>query len=149
MTKKFFCASVFALMASSVAAQDVIVRDAYIPVAPPGAMAHAAYMLLENPSEQTRSLIGASAPGYAMAHLHSSQSNDGVMTMTMVEQVDIAPGQSIALAPGGLHIMLMRPSAELAAEAGAGYMVDVTLLFANGETQTVSAQMRPHGADGS
>ena len=60
MTKKFFCASVFALMASSVAAQDVIIRDAYIPVAPPGAMAHAAHAAGE-PVQQTRPHRGVCA----------------------------------------------------------------------------------------
>lgn len=125
-------------MATSLAAQDVKAIGAYVPQSPPGSMAHAAYMELHNSSSVTRSVIGVEASGYAMAHLHTSETKNGVATMTMVHQLDIAPGQSISLKAGGFHIMLMRPQAM----AKIGDTVDLKLLFANGETLDITAEVK-------
>ena len=127
------------LLPHIVSAESLMVENAIVPQAPPTAMAHAAYMDLHNQSDQTKALIGVSAPGYAMAHLHLSKEEDGVATMTAVEQIDISPGQSLTLKPGSLHIMLMRPKGTL--EKGGS--VDLTLEFANGETVPVSASVMP------
>ena len=110
------------------------------------AMAHAAYMQLQNHTHATKSLIAVSAEGYAMAHLHLSEDKNGVATMTAVDQIDIAPHQTVNLAPGGLHIMLMRPDAP----AALGDTVSITLQFADGTTQAVDAvvQKRAHVGHG-
>ncbi|MDA9865232.1 copper chaperone PCu(A)C [bacterium] len=127
----------FALFPSLVSAGDIAASDAYVPLAPKGAMAHAAYMKLTNSGTKTRSLIGLKAPAYAMVHLHQSNEQDGVATMTAMDQVDIKPGQTIVLEPGGLHVMLMKPSDPV----GLGDTVDLTLEFANGETLGVAANV--------
>lgn len=132
-----FCASV-------AAAEDLKVEGAYVPMAPPGVMSHAAYLTIANTNKMMRSLIGVSAEGYAMAHLHKSEDVDGVATMSMLHQLDIAPGQTVELAPGGLHIMLMRP----AVAAAVGDTVDLTLTFANGEELPITATIEARG-DGS
>ena len=135
---RYFATAALMAMATSLAAQDVKAIDAYVPQSPPGSMAHAAYMELHNSSAVTRSVIGVEASGYAMAHLHNSETKNGVATMTMVHQLDIAPGQSVSLEPGSFHIMLMRP----AAMAQVGDTVDLTLLFADGDTLAVAAEVK-------
>ncbi|MGB0905571.1 MAG: copper chaperone PCu(A)C [Mangrovicoccus sp.] len=51
------------------------------------------------------------------------------------------PGQEVSFAPGGLHIMLMMPMGPKAE----GDMVDLTLIFADGEELPVVAVVRrPH-----
>ncbi len=129
-----------ALGLSSVAAmaQDVMIKQAYIPVAPPGMMTHAAYMTLENMGDKTRSLIGVKARGYGMAHLHVTSEKNGVASMSMVHQLDIAPGSSVALEPGSFHIMLMHPKGMSAA----GDEVSLQLQFADGETLDVLARVK-------
>ena len=118
-------------------ADGLMVKNAMVPVAPPSAKAHAAYMELHNHGDALKALIGVTAEGYAMAHLHVSEEKDGVATMSAVSQIDIAPEQSVALMPGGLHIMLMRPSAPVAE----GDTVAITLEFADGSTQAVTARV--------
>lgn len=126
------------LCATSLAAQDIKINNAYIPLAPPGVMTHAAYLKLENTGDQPRSLIGVSAEGYGMAHLHQSKEHDGVATMSMVHQMDIAAGQTVTLKPGSFHIMLMHPQGK----SVAGDMVPLTLLFANGEEILATATFK-------
>lgn len=113
------------------------IENPMIPLAPPSAMTHAGYLTLVNEGSETRHLVGVTSESYAMAHLHQSAETEGVATMTMVHQIDIAPGQTIAFAPGGLHVMLMRPNEPLKS----GGMVEFTLHFANGETVPVSAKV--------
>jgi copper(I)-binding protein len=134
---KRFAALCLALTPALAAADGLTVSGAMVPLAPPSAMAHAGYFTLENTGTTTRSLVGVTAAGYAMAHLHQSADAGGVATMSMVHQIDIAPGQSVAFAQGGLHVMLMRPKAPLAL----GGTVPFTLEFANGETVPVSAEV--------
>jgi len=126
---------VLAMCASIANADGMKVDDAYIPVAPPGAMSHAAYLTLENDGEVTRSLVSVSAVGYGMAHLHLSQETDGVATMSMVHQLDVAPGQSVILKPGSFHVMLMHPMGTPVV----GDSVPLMLRFANGEEISVDA----------
>jgi len=121
--------------ATSVAAQDIAIQKAFVPLAPPGAMSHAAYLDLTNTSAQTRSLIGVSAQGYGMAHLHESKHQGGVAVMSMVHQLDIAPGQTVSFRPGSLHIMLLHPDGPKAK----GDTVVLTLHFSNGDNATAEA----------
>ncbi len=42
--------------------------------------------------------------------------SDGVLCMRPIEAIDVAPGTSLVLAPGGLHIMLMELKEPLIAD---------------------------------
>ena len=118
-------------------AGDITIEGAFVPMAPKGVMAHAAYMQMTNTGDTTRSLIGVTAPDYAMAHIHLSSEKDGVATMTSMDQLDIKPGQTVTLEPGGLHVMLMKPAMPLTL----GGTVTFEMTFANGETMAVSADV--------
>ena len=123
------------LTAGTAAAESLTIENAMVPLAPPGVMTHAAYMTIVNAGETPRNLIGVQAEGYAMAHLHQSMETDGVVTMAALHQLEIAPGQSVTLDHGGLHIMLMRPVAPLAE----GAEVALELEFANGAVLPATA----------
>lgn len=122
-------------------AGGVTVDEAWVPLAPPTAQAHAAFMTITNEGDVARSLVGVTAEGYRMVHLHLSEEKDGIATMKPVHQIEIEPGQSVVLEHGGLHVMLMGPEGALS-EGG-----DVTLglEFADGETVPVSAKVMPIG----
>jgi copper(I)-binding protein len=67
----------------------------------------AAYVTIRNSGDVADRLVSASCTCATAATLHTMTMKDGVMEMA--EQKDgfvIAPGQSIAFAPGGNHIML-------------------------------------------
>ena len=119
-------------------ADGLAVKSAYVPLSPPGIMAHTAYFDLTNTGDTQRRLVGVKADGYAMAHLHMSQETDGVATMAAMAEIEIAPGQTVSFAPGGLHVMLMHPKAPLQD----GGQVDLVLVFANGGTLDVAAEMK-------
>ena len=127
----------FLMLPTALTAGEWKIEAPIVPLAPPGVMAHAAYFTLTNTGDAPRQLIGVSAEGYMMAHLHKTEVKDDIATMTLVDLLEIAPGQSIVFEPGGLHIMLMRPQA-LLEEGGT---VELTLEFANGEKLPVMASV--------
>lgn len=141
-------APVLAMMLLPLAATagELRVGDAMVPLAPPTARVHAAYMTLSNPGPTPVQIVGVSAEGYAMAHLHRSVIEDGIASMHPVHQLDIAPGASVALEHGGLHVMLMRPQSPLPE----GAAVSITLELADGTTlpvtATVTKQSHAHGS---
>lgn len=133
------------LLPASVAAADLKVEKAMVPLAPPTAKVHAAFMMLKNEGTTPAQIIGVSADGYAMAHLHESTVKDGVASMKPVHMIEVAPGQSVMLEHGGLHVMLMKPEAP----AQEGDAVTFSLELADGTSVPVTAkvmkQMHSHG----
>jgi len=119
-------------------ADDLKVLDAWIPVAPPGVMSHAAYLSLENTDNAAKSVISIKAEGYGMAHLHKTEEKDGIATMAMIDQIKIPNGKSLMMEPGGLHIMLMRPQNPVEL----GDKVTLTLGFADGTDMELTAEVR-------
>ncbi|SNR82997.1 copper chaperone PCu(A)C [Puniceibacterium sediminis] len=138
---RFLAAVIFALP-WIVQADGIVAENAYIPVAPPMVHSHSAYMSLHNNGDKVRSLIGVAAQEYGMAHLHQSQVIDGIASMSPVAQLDIPARGSVALAPGGLHVMMMMPKVAVQA----GEVVLLTLTFADGELMTVSALVEDRNA---
>ncbi|MEL6169738.1 MAG: copper chaperone PCu(A)C [Pseudomonadota bacterium] len=126
-------------MPATLMAGEVTVEAPVVPLAPPGAVAHAAYFTLANTGDTPRQLIGVSAEGYMMAHIHRTEVSGDVAMMSSVDALEIPPGQSVVFAHGGLHVMLMRPTAPLEK----GGQVELTLEFANGEAIPVSAIVVP------
>lgn len=122
-------------------AEGLTIEGPVVPLAPPGVMAHAAFMQITNTGDRPRQLVGVSSPDYAMAHIHQTSEQNGVATMSGVDVIEIAPGQTVTFAHGGLHIMLMHPKAALAE----GDTVGLSLQFANGAAKPVTATvMRLH-----
>ena len=131
--------SVLALMCLplSVSAADITVKEAVVPLAPPTSMVHAAYMTLSNHGDSVVQIVGVRAEGYAMAHLHQSIETDGVASMQPVHMIELAPGQSIVLQQGGLHVMLMRPESPV----DEGAEVQLVLELADGTSLPVTAKV--------
>jgi hypothetical protein len=114
------------------------VKDAWINEAPPGAAAMAGYMTLHNPSTQARALVGARSAGFAMVMMHRTEMEGGMAKMVHQEEVDIPAGGEVSFAPGGYHLMLMRPRQAYKA----GDKVEITLLFKNGTEMPVQFEVR-------
>jgi copper(I)-binding protein len=74
-----------------------------------GAGPGAAYLTIENRAEQPDRLLGATAEPGAAAELHESRTDAaGASTMAPVEGgLALAPGETVVLQPGGLHVMIM------------------------------------------
>jgi len=104
-----------ALVASqaTVAAGRLEVAGAWIRTAPPGAMMLAGYATLRNAGDASLTVTGADSEAFGDVSLHESVEVDGVARMKALSSIEIAPGGSVVLAPGGKHLMLMRPKGEI------------------------------------
>lgn len=70
--------------------------------------AHSAggYMTLTNTGTKDAHLVGAKAD-YPRVEIHTTQMENGVMTMSHVEKITIPAGESVTFQHGGLHVMFM------------------------------------------
>ena len=73
--------------------------------------------------------------------LHGYDEADGMIQMAHRSEIEIPAGSSVALEPGGLHIMAMAPSPELQP----GETTSITLTFATGDPITLQAKIRAPG----
>lgn len=134
----------FSLLSTVANAGDIKILEAWSPLAPPTAGAHAAYVSLTNGGTSPRILVSASSDQYGMVHIHESKVKDGVSSMMMVHQIEVPAGGKLSMAPGGLHIMLMHPKKP----NEAGSIVPVSLKFANGESIEINVTVRDSDAAG-
>ena len=113
----------------------IMVMGAQVRAMPPGSANSAAYMTLMNHSEQDRQLIAVESDVAKFVELHQHSMVDGNMQMRQVNHVSIEANGRISLQPGGYHIMMIGLQHNLVV----GESVSYTLVFANGERQTVDA----------
>jgi hypothetical protein len=73
----------------------------------------AAYLTIRNTGETDDRLVAVETPAADRAELHTHVMTDGIAKMTKVEAVAIPAGATVALKPGGDHLMLMGLSAPL------------------------------------
>jgi len=74
---------------------------------PPVSVNGAAYMTIMNKGSAPDRLLSMSTPAAKMAELHDHTMEGGMMKMRPAGVIEIAPGDSATLQPGGLHVMLM------------------------------------------
>lgn len=110
---------------------------------PPGAKSGAVYLTLRNRGAADDRLIGATTPVASQAGLHAETMENGVMEMRPLASVDVAPGGTASLKPGGNHIMLLglqRPLKQ-------GDHIPLTLKFAHASPLTVQVEVAKVGAN--
>jgi periplasmic copper chaperone A len=112
----------------------LLVSDSQIRQPMPGRTVTAGYFTLYNQTAQDASLTGVSSSAFERVELHQHSHKDGMMRMEKLDQITIAAGEKVSLAPGGLHLMLFEPAAELEI----GQTVAVLLHFADGQQLTVA-----------
>lgn len=95
-------------------------------------------MTLRNPGEQDVTLVEADSPAAEVMELHNHEDVDGVMQMRKVTEIVVPAGESVALAPGGLHLMLIGLTAPLVE----GEPVEIELRFDTGESQQITAPVK-------
>lgn len=125
------------------AADGIIASDGWARATRPGQQMGAAYLSLCNGTDAPDRLVAASFAGAAATELHASTvSEDGVASMTPVEGgLELPPGEAVAMAPGGTHIMLIGLESPLAE----GDKPSITLEFENAPPQTLVLDVRAPG----
>lgn len=137
---KRFAVGVMLLITSLLAVADstIVVRDAWVREAPPGAPVLAAYFTLENPGSKEDKLVAVRGADFDQIEIHATEIRAGVARMIALDALPIPPHALIKLAPGGYHIMLHHPRRALAA----GMSVKLELHFGSGTRLTVVAPVR-------
>ena len=102
-----------AITAHAAASGHLVIERAWIRAAPPGAMMLAGYATLRNDGDAVLAIVSADSPDFGSVSVHESVAENGVEKMRLLPRLEIAPGASVALAPGGRHLMLMQPRREL------------------------------------
>jgi copper(I)-binding protein len=119
-----FVALITALVAGTVCAQTVEVKDAWVRTAVPGQKATGAFMTLT--AKDGAKLVGASSPAAGLAEVHEMKMDGDIMKMRAVQGgLDLPAGKAIELKPGGYHVMLMDLKAALPKDG----TVPLTLVF--------------------
>ena len=92
----------------------ITIISPWLRATPKGAPVAGGYVTIRNAGGMPDRLIGASLPMAAKGEVHSMSMDNGVMHMRRLDDgLAIAPGQTITLAPGGDHLMFIKPTAPL------------------------------------
>ena len=143
------CAGLFfsgvALAQSTVPA--ITIEGAWIRAMPPTQRTTAAYFAVTNSGPEALEITGATADLAESAEIHVSREIDGYTRMERLDTVPLAPGQTVHLTPGGMHLMLMG----LDHMPAPGTVARICLLLSTGQSSCVSAEVmkgQPDSASG-
>ena len=140
--KKLLCGIIiFLLPAVALAQAPVALEDAWVRALPPMQPNTAAYLTVQNTSAATIVVNSASASIAGRVEIHTTREVDGMMRMEQLQQVTIGPGQQLAFAPGGMHLMLL----DLKRMPVPEEEVELCLQLASGEEACTVATARKAG----
>jgi copper(I)-binding protein len=109
---------------------------------PKGATVGAGYLTITNKGTEADRLIGGSAAPAARFEVHTTVMEKGVARMRQVTGLEIKPGETVELAPGGMHVMLMGLKQPLRQ----GQSVKGTLVFEKAGTVAIEFTVQGIGA---
>jgi copper(I)-binding protein len=132
------------MAASGWAQPTVEVTDAWQRGTPPGQSKTAAYMTLSNPTATIVRVVSVSSTQARTVEIHESSQVDGMWQMRRLEDLTIAPGASVHLQPGGIHLMVFG----LVGVPRPGESMPFALELQSGEIIPVQAEVRAPGSSG-
>ncbi|MBI4842799.1 MAG: copper chaperone PCu(A)C [Nitrospirae bacterium] len=133
-----FFISIFMLQQALSAASSLEITGAWVREAPPGMKMLAAYMVLKNSSDKDITLKEVASPQFDSVEMHRTEIEDGRSRMVKQDSILVKAGSSFLLSPGGYHLMLMGPKAELKE----GDSVEFRLSFSDGGELSLAAPVK-------
>lgn len=128
--------------ATARAVGTLIVGDAWVRATPPKAPVAGGFLSIRNTGKTTDRLLSATSPDAARVEIHTMKMEDGVMRMRKLENgLEIPPGGSATLVPGGEHLMFFSPTRRFVE----GETVTATLRFERAGERTVRFAVRTAG----
>ena len=85
------------------------VFDAWIRAAPPGVTMMAGYATLKNEGDAPIKVLTVQSDAFRQSSIHETVAERGVSKMRELPRIDLAPGATIEMKPGGAHLMLQEP----------------------------------------
>lgn len=146
--KHFIIALALALAPLAAYAQgtpaNVEVTHVWARATPGGAQTGAIYLTIKNGGTEGDRLVGASTPAAAQVQLHTEINDNGVMKMRPISAIDLKPGTTTVLKPGGMHVMLIGLNQPLKE----GQSFPLTLDFEKAGKKEVQVTVAKAGAQG-
>lgn len=123
----------------------LIIESPWSRATPGGAKVGGGYMRISNGGTEPDRLIGGTVPVAARFELHEMSMQGDVARMRPLEQgLEIPPGRTVELKPGGSHAMFV----DLKQPLKAGDTLKGTLVFEKAGTVAVEYAVRPLGSTG-
>ena len=128
----------------AVTAGDISVSGAFARATLPSAPVGAGYLTIVNAGSEADRLVSVASQVAPTVELHSmSTSADGMMKMEhLPDGIEVPAGETVSLAPGGLHIMFIGPNQPFSE----GECVEVVLNFELAGALPVQLNVAPVGA---
>ena len=127
---------------ATAAADAIAVSDAWAAATPNGATVGGGYLTIANNGDASDALKSATSPRSPRVELHEMSMQGNMMQMRPVARLEIPAHGSVALAPGGYHLMFN----DITAPFVAGQDVPVTLTFEHHAPITVTLPVRDRSA---
>jgi copper(I)-binding protein len=122
---------------------EIRISQPWARATPGGAKVAAGYMTITNTAKSPDKLIGGSTTASGAFELHDTSTTDGIMRMRRIENgIVLAPGATVRLQPGGMHVMLI----DLKHPLAAGDRIKGTLLFEKAGAVELIYDVAPIGA---
>lgn len=141
-------AVLLAVQAVAVAGQaggsGVTIANAWARATPGGAKNGVVYMVITAAPGAGDRFLAARSDAAQNVELHTSLHEGGVTKMRRLDALDVPPGQSAVLQPGGHHLMLL----DLEQPLKAGDRLKLTLVFEKAGEVLVEASIEPIGSRG-
>jgi copper(I)-binding protein len=106
-------------------AGDLAIGHPWSLLMPAGAPTAAGYLTITNNGKTADTLVSVETDQADSVSMHQTVMQNGMMRMLAVKSLEIAPGKTVTFAPGGYHLMLVRPKGAL----GVGGHIYITLRF--------------------
>lgn len=99
----------------------------------------AGYMTITSTSDVADWLVAVTTPAAEDVELHETMAGaSGMTAMQPVDRIEVAPGATVKLEPGGYHLMLLGLTEELVV----GQMIELTVTFEESGTFVVQAEVK-------
>ena len=131
-----------ATLAHDYALKSLKIDHPFARATPPGARVAGVFVAVENTGTQPDRLLSVSTPMAGVAELHQMNVDAGVMKMRGIAGLEVRPGETLQLKPGGYHVML----SELRQPLKVGDRFPMTLKFQNAGAVEVSVWVEEMGA---
>ena len=136
--KLLLAASLGAMLAplAAVAQVRIDVTNAWARATVPGQKVGGVYVDIRSATPARLLSVSSSAAG--KAELHNMKMENGVMKMFAVDSIELPAGQTVKLAPGGHHVMLIDLKREL--KQGENLPVVLTIESSDKKRQTIAVK---------
>ena len=131
-----------AALAHDYQVKSLRVSNPFARATPPGAKVAGAFMTIKNVGTDADRLVSASSPIAGLVEIHEMAMDGGMMKMRALKGIDLKPGATVELQPGGYHVMLE----DLKQPLKQGEQIPVQLTFEKAGVLEIKVHIEAMGA---